>query len=212
MYMYTQIYVYIYTMGNFIDLTGKTFGRLLVVKKAENASDKKRIYWECVCECGNTKVIMGESLKYGWTKSCGCLQKETAKINGVKGIKFGDKSPQWKGYKDIPKNAFNNVMNGAKSRDIEFSITMEDIQNVFEKQNRRCAYTGVPLSFTKSRIKNLYPTASIDRIDSSKGYTPNNIQITHKDVNKLKQDFEESRFIELCEQVINYNRSNKEKS
>lgn len=59
-------------MGKFIDLTGLKFGKLTVIKRIK--SIRKRIYWECLCECGNIVNICGENLRSGNTKSCGCLK------------------------------------------------------------------------------------------------------------------------------------------
>ncbi len=59
----------------FIDLTGKTFGRLTVVS-LDNSGTKKRKHWICKCSCGNTKSVSRDSLRCGATKSCGCLKKE----------------------------------------------------------------------------------------------------------------------------------------
>jgi hypothetical protein len=56
-----------------IDLTGKIFGRLTVVFRAEN--DKWGLTrW--LCTCGSQKVIYGMKLRYGDIKSCGCLFEE----------------------------------------------------------------------------------------------------------------------------------------
>lgn len=57
-----------------IDLTGKKYGRLTVVKIA--FSKNKRIHWLCECECGNFTVVDGGNLRSGHTQSCGCLQLE----------------------------------------------------------------------------------------------------------------------------------------
>lgn len=62
-------------MGNPIDLTGMRFGRFTVVKRAKNNKDG-RAMWECRCDCGNTRVVLGKCLRNGHTKSCGCLNKE----------------------------------------------------------------------------------------------------------------------------------------
>ena len=62
-------------MGNFIDLTGKRFGRLTVIERADN-SDKGRVRWKCRCDCGNNSVVRSSDLLSGATKSCGCLTKE----------------------------------------------------------------------------------------------------------------------------------------
>lgn len=62
-------------MGNFIDLTGKRFGRLTVIERADN-SGKGRVRWKCRCDCGNNSVVRSSDLLSGATKSCGCLTKE----------------------------------------------------------------------------------------------------------------------------------------
>ncbi|MBQ9663890.1 MAG: HNH endonuclease [Oscillospiraceae bacterium] len=61
------------------DLTGRRFGRLTVVRRAENGrrdSGLQFIRWECICDCGKTVVVEGGNLKKGHTKSCGCWHDE----------------------------------------------------------------------------------------------------------------------------------------
>ena len=60
----------------FIDLTGKKFGRWIVVGMHHRSPTKSNTYWTCLCECGNSKVVPGNTLKEGASKSCGCLQKQ----------------------------------------------------------------------------------------------------------------------------------------
>ena len=60
---------------NFIDLTGKRYGRLTVLERAEG---KGRCKWRCLCSCGNEVVVRGYNLKNGNTQSCGCLKREKA--------------------------------------------------------------------------------------------------------------------------------------
>jgi hypothetical protein len=57
--------------GNTIDLTGRTFGKMTVLKY--DHSNKNGAYWLCECECKNTKIVSAHSLKTGHTASCGCL-------------------------------------------------------------------------------------------------------------------------------------------
>lgn len=62
-------------MAKHIDLTGQRFGRLTVIK--EIGKNKYSDYlWECLCDCGNTKIVTTNRLRCGITKSCGCLRKE----------------------------------------------------------------------------------------------------------------------------------------
>lgn len=74
-----------------LNLVGEKFGRLLVVKFSHR--DKHRnSYWLCKCECGNERIVLGNSLKNSHTKSCGCLQRErSSKIHrsDLVGQKFG---------------------------------------------------------------------------------------------------------------------------
>lgn len=63
-------------MGAFIDLTGKKYGRLTVLCRAEN-NDHNKIAWHCSCDCGKKVVALGARLKEGSIRSCGCFQKET---------------------------------------------------------------------------------------------------------------------------------------
>ena len=63
-----------------IDLTGREFGYLKVVRFA-GISDKKVRKWECKCKCGNIIYVRVADLTSGNTKSCGCLQKEIARKN-----------------------------------------------------------------------------------------------------------------------------------
>lgn len=58
-----------------IDLTGKKYGRWLVLRPDEN----KKQYWICKCECGTIKSVKACGLKSGRSKSCGCLHKELAR-------------------------------------------------------------------------------------------------------------------------------------
>lgn len=61
-----------------IDLSGKQFGRLLVINRIESPNIKKP-KWKCICECGTVTYVCGYSLKRGYTKSCGCLAMEVSK-------------------------------------------------------------------------------------------------------------------------------------
>jgi hypothetical protein len=59
-------------MGKFQDLTGQVFGKLTVGGLSEKTNARNELYWNCVCECGNTRVALGHSMKRGHITSCGC--------------------------------------------------------------------------------------------------------------------------------------------
>lgn len=67
-------------MGKFNDLTGQVFERLTVINRAPNRNNK--VFWHCLCECGNEIDARGDQLKNGRTKSCGCYSKEKFAAQG----------------------------------------------------------------------------------------------------------------------------------
>lgn len=75
----------------------------------------------------------------------------------------------------------------------EHTITVEDILKLKEEQNNKCVYSGIELVWER----NNNDKASIDRIDSTKGYTPDNIQLVTKLVNQAKSDLTHNQFIGL---------------
>jgi len=69
-----------------IDITGNRYGKLTVIQRGNGSPGK--VYWVCVCDCGNTIVVSGNNLKTGNTKSCGCLKTEPQAKN-IAGKRFG---------------------------------------------------------------------------------------------------------------------------
>lgn len=63
-------------MGKFIDLTGKKFGKLTVLKRSNFSVPRRGVYWNCICECGNVVDVESQHLRSGKKKSCGCWYKE----------------------------------------------------------------------------------------------------------------------------------------
>jgi len=85
---------------------------------------------------------------------------------------------------------------GGKGRKpVDFNISIEYVAVLLdEKQEGKCALTGLPISI-KDR------TASLDRVDSSKGYIEGNVQWLHKDVNMMKRHYSTTYFKHLCSLV-----------
>lgn len=65
-------------MKRMTDLTGKKFGRLTVLEYAGRAerNSYQRPQWRCKCDCGEQVIVLGQNLREGKTKSCGCLRAE----------------------------------------------------------------------------------------------------------------------------------------
>lgn len=106
-------------------------------------------------------------------------------------------------YKDIQNNSER------KSKKIDVCISIDDIKDIYNKQNGLCALTGIPLTYTiqnsrnTENIVNKY-NISVDRIDSTKDYVKDNIQLVCAIINRMKMDLSESTFIELCKKVADY--------
>lgn len=86
----------------------------------------------------------------------------------------------------------------------KFTITPEDMYDLWDKQQGLCAYSKLPLN----NIANHLQLASLDRIDSSIGYTRSNIQLVCTAVNKMKQNLTEEQFLNFCGLITNEKRKN----
>ncbi|EFV00789.1 AP2 domain protein [Pseudoramibacter alactolyticus ATCC 23263] len=69
------------------DLTGRRFGKLVVVRRAENKNG--RVRWLCQCDCGHRAVFTAKQLKAGQTTSCGCQRKRHLHYKNLRGRWFG---------------------------------------------------------------------------------------------------------------------------
>lgn len=100
----------------------------------------------------------------------------------------------WKGFGDLSGDHWRRINKGAKCRNLEISITIEDAWNKYLQQNGKCAISGVDITLRgqeigiSSKYVHKKTTASLDRIDSKNGYTLDNIQWIHKDLNQMKSD------------------------
>lgn len=95
----------------------------------------------------------------------------------------------------------------AKRNDIQFDISTEDIKHIWLSQDGKCNLTGEPLKIgaTVWEKQHGYTTASLDRVNSASGYTVDNVQIVHKDVNQMKWNMDQSTFIHWCHRVASHN-------
>ncbi len=147
--------------------------------------------WECVCDCGEIRRLRTEHLKSGRVVSCGCSRKL-----------YGSKRKDWRGCGELPGHYMCHLRNRAVQFGHEFDLTPEFLWDLFLKQNKRCAYSGMELEFKPQ--KRGRSTASLDRIFSQYGYTKDNVQWVHKDINIMKNVFRPEVFVMLCCMVSDY--------
>lgn len=148
--------------GIAIDMTGKRYGMVTVIKRAN--THHRRAYWVALCDCGNTTVISGTKLRRGHTKSCGCLRSvkaiERNTVHGMTGTRsYRAWSAMWR--RCTNKAASNYKWYGGRGIKVceawrDFTVFLRDM--------------GEPP-----------PMNELDRIDNDCGYSKNNCRwVTHK--------------------------------
>lgn len=167
--------------------------KLLILDKKYN-KEKKQYFYQCACDCGNTDWFYKDSLLGGQSQCWECHKLSLSK-------QF------FKGYKDIGLTYWSSLRKHAYDRGYEFSISIEYAWNLFVRQKSKCALSGIDIVFIKTGKGSNTQTASLDRIDSKKGYTEDNIQWVHKDINRMKSNLPEDKFLFYCKKVIEYNES-----
>lgn len=141
-----------------IDLSGQKFGNLTVLRIA-NAQNKNGRYYECLCDCGNRTIVLGQNLKRGITKSCGCLRtKHIVHMN----FKHGGKKERLYGVWCAIRSRCNNPNNKEYNRYGGRGIKCCDSWKEY-------------MSFREWAISNGYKEGlTIDRIDNDGNYCPEN--------------------------------------
>lgn len=183
-------------MPKIVELKGQRFGKLVVKTKTQARRDGS-VLWDCLCDCGNIIQVNTRHLnrKKNYVRSCGCNQ-----------IKRGKAHVQWKGVGDISGHWWSQHIGrefkSKKRSQLQITITMEYAWDLFLKQEGKCALSGLPLVVHSNTKVN---TASLDRIDSSKGYIPGNVQWVHKVINMMKRTYDQELFIAMCKAVAKTN-------
>ena len=173
------------------------YGRLLVLEtyKAKKGT-RTRTFCKCLCDCGNITHPCIDGLKDGRIQSCGCYKKDQVSKRCYTGGKY------------MTGAELAGLRKNAQIRNLEFSITAQDVDEVYEKQNKKCNLSGIDIIFNSTQLqgngKIIRGNASVDRKDNSKGYTKDNIQILHMYVNEAKWDRSQEDFIEMCTKIYKY--------
>ena len=97
---------------------------------------------------------------------------------------------------ELTLSKFNRIKSKSMIRKIEFNLTIEYLWNLYITQNRKCAITG-------DELPNILE-ASLDRIDSSKGYIEGNVQWVTVQANKCKHILSMSELYEFAKKVLDH--------
>lgn len=144
-------------MAKKVDLTGKRFGRLVVVGIVKRDSNG-RAYWNCKCDCGNEVVVRHDSLQCGHAKSCGCFKiGETSAC-----YKHGKRNTRlfriWSLMRTRCYNSHNKLYKDYGGRGISICDEWQDFQTFYD------------WAMTNSYAVDL----TIDRINVNGNYEPSN--------------------------------------
>ena len=175
---------------------GNKFGKLLAIEEVKQRKSGG-IRYKCLCDCGNTHEAFATHLRRGLITHCGCTPHRGAKHHQWTGV--GEiSSGFW--YDHVVRSANGSKLNNRERKPKELTLTIEEAWNLFLEQDRKCALSGIELTFPIA-YKDKSWTASLDRIDSSKGYVLGNVQWVHKDVNIMKNKFDNQHFINICKKI-----------
>lgn len=109
-------------------------------------------------------------------------------------------------YEKNPQKRFNYYLRNCRKRYKECTLTLNDLYEQWQKQNGICPYSGIQLKIATYKHNHNDPiyTASVDRIDSSKGYIPGNIQFVSTCLNYLKNTMSDSDTRFVCKCIAEY--------
>lgn len=178
-------------------------------------SGDSHVHFHVQCKCGKEVFIRAGWLKNGQRKRChSCQSKLQFEDSKKQGKRLGFAEKGHKGIGDITKTYVNGMKRNAKARNVLWDLSIEFLWELYEKQNRKCALTGLDIHITSetthnsSRVNWDLMTASLDRKNSFIGYIENNVQWIHKKYNRFKNNYPQDEFISMCNLVAKHNKIN----
>lgn len=170
-------------------LIGQRFNRLVILS-LHRQDRKHRKYFLCRCDCGAEKVILGSQMSSENTRSCGCLNMEVRKSTRLPN-NHGEITAIILGYK-----------RHANRRNFNFSLTREQVIEIIKMNCHYCGSDPVNHKVTKNSINGLKYNG-IDRTDSTKDYTIDNVVPCCGFCNKAKNNKPVCEFLEWAIKVAN---------
>lgn len=164
-------------------------GKWLILDDKIIIEKEAKVFCKCT-ECNLTeRYVPAFQLVNGVSQRCSICGFSNKKEN----------NPSWRGYKEIPYAWFSKYfIRGNKKR--SGNITIQEVYDLWIKQNKKCKLSGLYIDFVKTQNG---ISASIDRIDSKQEYIISNIQLVHKDINLMKNHFNQDYFLDVCEKITN---------
>jgi len=169
----------------FTNMMGQSFGQWTVLRLGYGTKKRER-YWKCRCKCGTVKNVLGNSLRKGISKSCGCMGHPKARLP--------------KGTASFNKLFLQYKQKSAKSRGYSFRVSKKYFQ-ILTKQN--CYYCGMKPSniMTSKGCNGDYLYTGIDRVDNSKGYVEGNVVACCARCNYWKKAHSQKDFLAHVERI-----------
>lgn len=162
---------------------GNIIGDFTIIEKL-GLQGERNMKWRCICnKCGSEAIKRSHTLSTA--RYCNHFRNHHRS----------------KAVGEIPGSYWSAILRSAKARNIDVCVTAEYIWSLFLEQGGKCALTQLPLTFKSERKNRPNGTASLDRKDSTKGYTGDNIWWVHKDVNIMRNNYSIQEFANMCRLV-----------
>lgn len=158
-----------------IDLTGKTFGKLLVTKYSHG--DGNHSFWVCVCDCGKIRIVRSDSFtKSNPTLSCGRCK--------------------YKSYLDANKGLlYHSYQKNAKSRGLAFKLNFDEFINITSSICYYCGKEPIQI-YDEYNGKQVYHYNGIDRVNNELGYLSTNVVSCCVQCNRSKMAYTKEDYIQ----------------
>lgn len=185
-------------MGKRKPMTG-VYGRLTIIEY-DHIDRSRQAFWKCECLCKKIVVVRGNSLRSGKSKSCGCLRSEEVS-------RILRKPPGESGF----NRYYKDLRRGAQKRGLELTISKDQIKIMTQQECHNCG--AMPCSKSTVSAKGSTPQGiihstfvynGIDRVDNSKGYTPENSKTSCAKCNRWKSDDSQEEFIKHANMICAY--------
>jgi hypothetical protein len=171
-------------MSNRIDITNQRFGHLVAIRGVGKRDNKHGYWWKCRCDCGNLVSSNASDLRSGHKKSCGCYGRSLGNGESVFNAHYGA------------------YIKSAKIKRRIFNLTKEEFRKIVLEP---CYYCGeFPMRvLTHKGCRGSFVANGVDRVDSDKGYTLDNVVPCCPECNMMKMDLSINVFLARVHKIAN---------